>query len=606
MRLNNYFLTFLVACSSAFSLFADPTKEDMFVMLMSDILNDFPDLNDDDFKMRLDALSGEIDYRLDPLVKDRIIARIDKARSSTEKLFGKSDIYFPIFEEYLAKYNVPHHVKYLSIVESALVPNARSHAGAGGLWQFMPGTAKMYGMQISSIVDERSDTHKASESAAKMLSELYKYYGDWSLAMAAYNCGPGRVNNAVKKAGCKDYWKVRAFLPTETQKYVPYFMATVYVGEYAYAHDLKLEAQAFDLAVTDTLHLRESLTFQKIAQTYGVSLDTVKILNPSYLKNYLPRTNTHHTLVLPASAVAQVRGYEQQLAYVRSIQTENPLRTVRRVSSEKEVEALAKAYRCTVKDILNWNNLPANHQFKANEMLAIRKFAGVKDGSNTAPRPVIKTNQSIQVLPLYLLGLKNQKAITTTAQTRTHSHSSSHKSEPTKTATTQISAMPTAETPQQGDISHSRDRERRLRTETKTEPKPAVASTPTPSTATSAPLQTMAPAPAIGNGKKAEEISGVQKWDETAQPRGRQNARTTPVVLTTEAAPAVSTETKTAAEPVRKSTDNFKYHCVAPNETIWDIRKSYPQVTTREILETNRLRSESDIHVGLMLKIPVK
>jgi membrane-bound lytic murein transglycosylase D len=351
----------------------DENPSDSIEILIADFLNNYPEYTDEEYRQRLLELSTEVIYRLEPLVKERILARTETYRSSTEFIIGKSDMYFPVFEEYLAKYNVPHHLKYLPIIESNLNPVAKSWAAAVGLWQFIPSTGKIYGLSGDNYVDGRSDTYKASDAAANLLSFLFSRYNDWSLALAAYNCGPGCVDNAVRAAKSNDYWVVRKYLPKETQNYVPYFMAMVYVGEYYEAHDLIPTAISSDLALTDTIHLDGGVSMIDLANELELHLDTLKILNPAYKRNYIPKDPNGQILVLPARIVAQVRGYQAAFERAKTIQKNNPIRAVRRISTQKELEWLCRAHRCTLEDILHWNELPADYIPSKGDLIILRK-----------------------------------------------------------------------------------------------------------------------------------------------------------------------------------------------------------------------------------------
>ena len=308
----------------------------LLVEEMNGLWNDESDITDEEYRSRFSALSGDIEYKLTKEIKERILLRTVKYRSSTERLLGMSEMYFPVFEEHLAKYNISHHLKYLPIVESHLNPVAKSRAKAVGLWQFIRPTGLLYGLKINSGLDERSDTHKASNAAARMLSELYKRYGDWPLALAAYNCGPGRVDKIIAKRE-KSYWKVRKYLPKETQMYVPYFMAVAYVCEYAEKHKLKPRRKHQDLVLTDSIHLEQGYyKLSALARTYKIGYDTLKALNPGYKGGYVPSNVKQPILVLPARIVARERGC--MAAYKRVIKfekKENPIKCVRRIQDKK-------------------------------------------------------------------------------------------------------------------------------------------------------------------------------------------------------------------------------------------------------------------------------
>lgn len=387
--------------------FAENTPfTDSLTILVAELMNDYPELTDEDYKQRLKALSGLIDYRLDPLVKKRIEIRTEKYRASTEKLLGKSDIYFPIFEEHLAKYDIPHHLKYLAIVESHLNPVAKSVASAVGLWQFIPSSGRLFGLKINSYVDERSDTYKASEAAAKLLNMLYNKYGDWALSMAAYNCGPGRVNYAIKRAGgSKDYWVVRKYLPRETQNYVPYFMAMVYVGEYHSTHELKPVKMPQNLVLTDTIHIEGGLAVKDLAKELNLSMDTLKFLNPAYRRNYIPKSKKGQIIVLPATVVAQLRGYQNAFNRILGLQKENPIRAVRRIMNMNDLKFLAKAHRCSLEDLLYWNELPLTYKPFPGDLIAIRKYAAPEDAFKKKYRDI----ESISIPSLRVVGLDDSK-----------------------------------------------------------------------------------------------------------------------------------------------------------------------------------------------------
>lgn len=386
---------------------------DLVTQEMTMMMNDwdgYPMFSDEEYEQRLREMSGAIQYRLHPMVKEVIVARTEKYRSSTEQVLGLSDIYFPIFEEHLAKYNLPHQLKYLPIIESRLEPVARSYAGAVGLWQFIPSTGKLYNLQINSTLDERSDTYKASDAAARMLSELFNYYGDWALALAAYNCGPGRINRAIKDAGSKDYWVVRNYLPTETQKYVPYFMAVAYVGEYHYLHELQALEYPEDLRLTDTIMVYNSQSLYQMAKDLNMNSDTLRRLNPGYLKGYVPTNPKGSVIVLPSRIAAKLRNYEARFQELKNEQPENPIRCIRRVFSTEDLNFFAKAFRCSPADILAWNGYPANYTPQPGDVLAIRKFKPTADAV-IEKRSMVET---ISIASLRVVGMDKKAGALTT------------------------------------------------------------------------------------------------------------------------------------------------------------------------------------------------
>ncbi|MDE7472359.1 MAG: transglycosylase SLT domain-containing protein [Muribaculaceae bacterium] len=250
---------------------------------------------------RLSRMPVEIEMPFNSVVRSIINAYTQRRRSLVENMLGLSIYYNPIFEEALEREGLPLELKYLPVIESALNPNAVSRVGATGLWQFMAPTGKGLGLEISSIVDERRDPVKSSIMAAKYLKELYSIYGDWSLAIAAYNCGPGNVNKAMRRAGdsAKDFWAIYPFLPAETRGYVPAFIAANYVMNYYKEHGIK-PAVARRPIVTDSVHVKKRVYFEQISDVLQIPIDEIRILNPQYRKDYIPGDIKPYPLVLPS------------------------------------------------------------------------------------------------------------------------------------------------------------------------------------------------------------------------------------------------------------------------------------------------------------------
>lgn len=220
-------------------------------------------------------------------------------------MLGLGNYYFPLFEEALAKYGLPMELKYLPIIESALNPGANSSASAVGLWQFMYPTAKMYKLEVSTFVDERRDPVKATDAAVRYLRDLYNIYNDWHLVIAAYNCGPGNVNKAIKRSGnAKDYWKIYYKLPKETRGYVPAFIAANYVMNFYQSHNIFPKSPDFPI-ITDTLMVNDYLHFNQIAEVIGVSVEQIRILNPQYRRDIIPASKAKaYSLVLPQAEIS--------------------------------------------------------------------------------------------------------------------------------------------------------------------------------------------------------------------------------------------------------------------------------------------------------------
>lgn len=259
----------------------------------------FAEATDDVLEERLSNLYSEIDLRLTKDVKKYIVDYTIKYRYAAEDFLGRSSIYFPMFQEKLREKGIPDDIKCLAIVESNLKPNAVSPFGAAGLWQFMKSTGQLYDLNQDKYVDDRRNPEKSTEAAAAFLVDLYHKYGDWTLALAAYNCGPGNVNKAMRRSGKSDYWSIRQYLPRETQQYIPKLIAIIYVTQYYYAHELEPKQPEIDFQNTSSAKVWDGMSFKDISKNSGLDLELIKQLNPQYIRNYIPEHQGKHTLTLP-------------------------------------------------------------------------------------------------------------------------------------------------------------------------------------------------------------------------------------------------------------------------------------------------------------------
>jgi membrane-bound lytic murein transglycosylase D len=346
--------------------------------------NFVPQYSDSVYASRLAALRKKTPFNLvyNDHVKGFIkVYAVDK-RNLIGKIVGLTKIYFPLFEEKLDKYNVPLEMKYLSIVESALNPTAVSPAGAKGLWQFMYGTGKMYGLQSSSFIEDRFDPYKATTAAARHLRDLYNIYGDWFLVLAAYNAGAGNVNKAIRRAGgVKDYWAIYDYLPAETRGYVPAFIAVNYVMNYYREHNIRPVEPGYLYQDVDTLKTSHLVSFEQINGTLGIPLQDIQFLNPQYKLGIIPSStgSAPNVLRLPRKYVSQFQNREQEIYAYKSSKTleqemllarvegnrrgggvesfEQKTEKVHIVQEGETLGTIARQYRTYVSQLIVWNNL---------------------------------------------------------------------------------------------------------------------------------------------------------------------------------------------------------------------------------------------------------
>lgn len=263
-----------------------------------------PQYTKEEYISRLNRLPNIIEMPYNEVVRQLIDRYCTKLRRSVSYMLGANNFYVPIFEEALESYQVPLELKYLPIIESALNPGATSRAGAAGLWQFMVKTGKIYGLDVNSLIDERRDPIKSSYAAAHYLKDLYQIFNDWTLAIAAYNCGPANVNKAIRRAGgSKDYWVIYPYLPKETRGYVPAFIAANYVMNYYCEHNI-CPMQTTLPPSTDTIMINRDIHFDQIIAMCNVKEDEIKALNPQYRTGLIPGAKQSCILRLPTHSIS--------------------------------------------------------------------------------------------------------------------------------------------------------------------------------------------------------------------------------------------------------------------------------------------------------------
>ena len=356
-------------------MYKEDTTSFAFYSLSSDIEfipgNDNPDL----FKDRIKCIEQSIPLHYNDRIHSFINYFTVRDREYTRMVVRRKDVYFPIFEKYLAKYGLPDELKYLSIIESGLNPKAISRARAVGLWQFMYPTGRHYGLHADWYIDERMDPEKSTDAACRYLRDLNNMFNNWELALAAYNAGPGNVKKAIRRSGYKKtFWEVYPYLPRETRSYVPQFVAMIYTMNYLEEHNF-IDSDNERIMPNDTLTVENFLHLETFANLTGVCLEDLQRLNPSILRNAVPDATKKYTILIPQ--IAKTRLEENRITILDSASkvgkkdlevlarnTEGSTygrdRIVYRVKSGDVLGSIAMRYRVSVNEIKKWNNLKSN------------------------------------------------------------------------------------------------------------------------------------------------------------------------------------------------------------------------------------------------------
>ena len=328
------------------------------------------------YRDRLARMESAIPLTYNPAVREAIDLYVNRRSNLMSLMLSRATYYFPIIEEELDRQGLPLELKYLAIVESALNPTAVSRMGATGFWQFMLRTGKIYGLTINSVIDERMDPRKSTRAMCEYFKDMYALYGDWMLAIAAYNCGPGNINKAIRRSGGKrDFWEIFPYLPRETRSYVPFFIAAFYSMEYYREHDIRPSAIHIPIA-TDTVHLARRCTTRELAEITSVSLDTIELLNPMYKKGIIPGNQQSQVIVLPAQAAIDFASNKEKYfashhkSEAKVEDSASDIEEEQAADSEREVTyrvrrgdslgSIARRYHVTTAQIKEWNGLRSN------------------------------------------------------------------------------------------------------------------------------------------------------------------------------------------------------------------------------------------------------
>ena len=341
--------------------------------------------NATEYEDLLSRLPAEIEMPYNQIVGKFIDMYLGKRRDLVSDMLALHNYYGRIFVEELVKQKVPLELQYLPVIESAINPNAVSRAGAVGLWQFMPATALDLGLEVNSLVDQRRDPRLASHYAVKYLKQLYGIYGDWSLAIAAYNCGPGNVNKAIARAGGngRTFWDIYDYLPRETRGYVPAFIGASYAYAYHSQHAIAPTPSPLPLA-TDTIRVARLLHLGQVASTIDVPIETLRQLNPQYKQDIIPATTKPYTLILPQRSVSAYIAREAEIHAKDSMYLKeylNPANldkkrqertgTVYTVKKGDTLGGIARRYRVTTAQLMRWNKLKSAHKLRIGQKLRI-------------------------------------------------------------------------------------------------------------------------------------------------------------------------------------------------------------------------------------------
>ena len=356
---------------------------------------------------RLKRMNSFIPVQFNKAVKNAIIRYTERMPIATARIIGLSTYYMPLFEEIFDEYGLPQELKAMAVIESALNPRAVARARAKGMWQFMYNTGKMYGLEMTSYVDERYDPLTACRAAARLLKDSYMIFGDWSLAIASYNCGAGNVSKAIRRSGGKtDFWEIYNYLPRETRGYIPAFIAALYTLNYYQDHGIVPTPVSLPAHV-DTFHVDKNLHFGQISETIGIPMETLRDLNPQYLHDIIPGTEHTYILNLPHQFTLayvdlqdSIYRYKDSVFFnavavqkIKETGGSGEQRVIHKVKSGETLSSIASKHHTTVNNIKRWNNLKSN-TIHVGQRLYIYGSAGKSSGSSSAGSTTTTSSKS--------------------------------------------------------------------------------------------------------------------------------------------------------------------------------------------------------------------
>ena len=588
MKRTHIFCLVLVLILTISNTIAKPVEDTTFVVPEVDlsILNAPPRYKNEVYQKRLDSLTKQIPLDYNNYVQAYIDLYAYRKREQVERMLGLSEYYFPMVEKVFKEYNIPTEFKYLAIVESALNPYAVSYVGATGMWQFMFTTAKMYDLEITSHIDERRDPFLATHAAAKYFVDMYRRYGDWLLVIAAYNCGPGNVNKAIRKAGGgkKTFWEIRQYLPQETRGYVPAYIAATYIMNCAESHNIYPTYPNFSF-LTDTVHVTRPVRFNDVNKLCGVNLEELKVLNPIFKKDFIPAYNQKYIIKVPATRKDLVAANIDSLyALFPNVSSENEFvlntdpmaksKVVYKTHVVRRGESLGRIsskYNVSVAEIKKWNNL------KRSTIVAGQRIKIKKEIPAVQSSPVIARNKKPA-------STEEPKVEAIAANTKEESKSET-KSE-VKESTTKVVY------------------EYQVKNITKTHK-----------------VKRGENLGLIAN-KYNVDVADIKKWNkmkssklmagQALRIKTTENVRIAKKVPVKVSKPEENTEEAIASAkiekvPERNDDDNkFVFHKVEIGDTLWAIAKKYAGNTVENIKSLNGLKDNESLKAGMILKIPKK
>lgn len=355
-----YFLIFII---SYLNIIAQPSN---IIKNNKDLFDTLDLITDNIIKERLDLIqiNTPIPLIYNEETKKALNHLVINRRHILEKAFSYTNYFFPLFEKYLDMYELPLELKYLTIIESGLDPFAKSKSGAAGLWQILYPTSQLLGLKVNSVVDERYHPIKATDAACRYLEYLFSTFNDWLLAIAAYNCGPTVLKNALVRCNCNTFWEVKSYLPLETQNYVPAFIATIYIFNYPDDYGFQYAEFPYLYQQVDTLNIKQPVNLEVVAKKLNISFELLKFFNPSFKLNYIPTTGNNDFIILPSFKISEFINFEKEIYeetnILNSSKKNNQTQIKYIVQKGDYLTKLALKFRCSPEDIKKWNNLTTN------------------------------------------------------------------------------------------------------------------------------------------------------------------------------------------------------------------------------------------------------